>query len=79
MAIIIIICLFITLTPEGSTISHHHYKDRRKTRETKNQNTQKLQTIKQITQQMKPWYTDQFTTVLSNDFQICSLISKSQE
>jgi len=28
----------------------------------------KLETIKQITQQMKPWYMDQFTTVfLSND------------
>ena len=44
---------------------------------TNNYNTLKLETIKQITQQMKPWYMHQFTTVFSNDFQICSLISKS--
>jgi len=50
-----------------------------KTEEThkKLKNTQKLETIKQITQQMKPWYMDQFKTVFSNDFQIRTLISKS--
>ena len=26
---------------------------------------------------MKSWFMDQFVTVFSNDFQICSLISKS--
>jgi len=37
----------------------------------------KLETIRQITERMKSWYMHQFTTVFSNDFQICSLISKS--
>ena len=49
-----------------------NYKDRnRKLKYTK------IETIQQITERMKPWYMHHFSTVLSNDFQICSLISKS--
>jgi len=74
----VIIIIYLFITPEGSATQRHHYKDRRNTRETKNWNTQKLETIKQITQQMKPWCVDQFTTVFSNDFRVYSLISKSR-
>ena len=53
------------------------YKGRKKHQKLKTKIHKKLETIKQITERMKSRYTHQFTTVFSNDFQICSLISKS--
>ena len=77
-AFIIIIYLFVYLLHPKAA---QHNITATNTEEThKKLNTKirkKVETIKQITQQMKPWCMHQFTAVFSNDFQICSLISKS--